>query len=127
MKVDIKRERWIVVRDKTEIFCGLARDYKFKKFDKISDTPIKTYLSEAKARAGFLLSWWDGQRLIDEGRIEFVKVVETISNDLKEQVRKETTKEILLDLRKDISQCYGEYALEIVDGYLESYGVEVDE
>lgn len=43
------------------------------------------------------------------------------------QVRKETEKEILIDLRKDISQCYGEYALEIVDEYIEKYGIEVDE
>ncbi len=44
-----------------------------------------------------------------------------------QQIRKETIKEILLDLRNDMSQCYGEYALEILDHYIRLYGVEVEE
>lgn len=79
--IDIKRMRYVVILDDTKIFCGLARHYEFKDISDIGDTAIKTYLSERKARASFLSSWWNAGELIDSGRIKFVCVVE----QLKEQ------------------------------------------
>lgn len=56
--MEIKRKRYIITRNNhTEIFCGLARDYKFKNINDIGDTAIKTYASESKARASFKNSW----------------------------------------------------------------------
>lgn len=79
MKVNIKRTRYIIVRDKKEVFCGIAQNYKFKEIDNLGDTAIKTYLSENKARASFISSWYGAEKLIDSGRIEFIKVIEAIS------------------------------------------------
>ena len=54
----IERKRWVIMRkNRTEIFCGLARNYQFKPVDNIGDTAIKTYLSENKAISSFKSSW----------------------------------------------------------------------
>ena len=43
----IQRKRWVIMRNnRTEIFCGLARNYQFKPVDDIGNTSIKTYRSE---------------------------------------------------------------------------------
>ncbi len=78
LKLHIQRYRWIIVRDRKEIFCGLAQDYQFKNIDDIGSTAIKTYSSEQKARYGFLNSWGNAQKLIDAGRVEFVQVIESL-------------------------------------------------
>lgn len=56
-KINIKRKRWVIVRNGTDIFCGLARHYEFKPIDDIGNTAIKTYLSRKKAIASFENSW----------------------------------------------------------------------
>ncbi len=67
----IERKRYVVMRNnRTEIWCGLARNYYFKPVDEIGDSPIKTYLSANKARSG--CSSWDRD-------FEVVEVTETIS------------------------------------------------
>lgn len=76
--ISIKRERWVVVLDDTKIFCGLARHYQFKEIDDIGNTSIKTYLSENKARAGFEASWMNAKKFMADGRVKFVKTVESI-------------------------------------------------
>lgn len=43
--------------NRTEIFCGLARNYQFKNVNEIGDTAVKTYLSKNKALASFENSW----------------------------------------------------------------------
>ena len=54
----IERKRWIIMRNnRTEIFCGLARNYQFKNVNEIGDTADKTYLSKNKALASFENSW----------------------------------------------------------------------
>lgn len=78
MKLHIQRYRWVIVRDRKEIFCGLAQGYQFKAIDDVSGTAIKTYSSEKMARVGFLRSWHDAQELIDAGRVEFVEVIESL-------------------------------------------------
>jgi hypothetical protein len=70
----IQRKRYIITRNNdTEIFCGLARHYEFKKIDEIGNTSIKTYASREKARASFELSW----SYIDF-KYNILEVVETI-------------------------------------------------
>ena len=69
----IKRERWVIVRDGMEIFCGLSRNYKFKPIDDIGDTPIKTYLSRNKAISSFQSSWG-----AFNDRYECVKITERV-------------------------------------------------
>lgn len=56
-KVRIVRERYVILNKENKIFCGLARQFHFKKLDEIDDTPIKTYSSYEKARASFIRSW----------------------------------------------------------------------
>lgn len=70
----IQRRRYVITRNNnTEIFCGLARMYHFKKINEVGDTPIKTYSSEKKAKASFESSWsW-----IDF-KYNVLEVVETI-------------------------------------------------
>lgn len=54
----IERERWIIMRNnRTEIFCGLARNFTFKPIDNIGNTAIKTYRSENTALSSFESSW----------------------------------------------------------------------
>ena len=55
----IERERWIIMRNnRTEIFCGLARNYTFKPIDNIGNTAIKTYRSKNTALSSFDSSWY---------------------------------------------------------------------
>lgn len=73
---DIARNRWVILRDGKDIFCGLARHYTFKPINEVGDTAIKTYLSEAKAIASFNASWYDAY---DGVRYQAVPVKETLS------------------------------------------------
>ena len=54
----IERLRYVVMRNnRTEIWCGLARHFQFKKIDEVCDTEIKTYRSKKQAESG--CSSWD--------------------------------------------------------------------
>lgn len=56
---EIDRCRWVIMRNnRTEIFCGLSRNYDFRSLDELKDAPVKTYLSEKKALAAFKNSWY---------------------------------------------------------------------
>ncbi len=72
--INIIRKRWVITRDGTDIFCGLARCYQFKPIDSIGDTPIKTYLSRNKAIASFEASW----SKYDDNRYKAIEVTEAI-------------------------------------------------
>ena len=78
----IQRERWVIIRNETEIFCGLAKNYKFKPIDDIGDTAIKTYLGKNKAESSFEKSWGAGRDLIASGEAKAVKVIETIEGNI---------------------------------------------
>ena len=78
MNINIERERWVIIRDENEIFCGLARNFHFNKLDDVKNTAIKTYLSEQKARQSFLFSWYRAYKLIESGSVKFVKIIECI-------------------------------------------------
>ena len=54
----IERTRYVVMRNnRTEIWCGLARTFRFKPVNELGDTEIKTYRSEKQALSG--CSSWD--------------------------------------------------------------------
>lgn len=55
--INIVRKRWIIVRNDTDVLCGLAHNYTFKPLNDIGDMCIKTYKSKKKALAGFRISW----------------------------------------------------------------------
>lgn len=76
----IKRIRYVIVRTEDEaVFCGLARNYKFKTLDELGDTEIKTYMSEAKAKASFLDSWWKSKNEdFENGTYKVVKVFQIL-------------------------------------------------
>lgn len=69
----IQRKRWVIMRNnRTEIFCGLARNYQFKPVDDIGNTSIKTYRSEKTALSSFNSSWWR-----PDFEVEAVEIIET--------------------------------------------------
>lgn len=52
LKIKIQRTRYVVMRNnRTEIWCGLAKNFYFKPIQEIGNTSIKTYASEAKHKA----------------------------------------------------------------------------
>ena len=69
----IERERWVIMRNnRTEIFCGLARNYQFKSVNDIGNTAIKTYTSEATALSSFKSSWYGPDFAVEAVRIKEV-------------------------------------------------------
>lgn len=83
----IKRIRYVIVRTEDEaVFCGLAKHYQFKTLDELGDTEIKTYMSEAKARASFLNSWRNSkQEDFENGTYKVVKVFQILEEAKKER------------------------------------------
>lgn len=54
----IERTRYVVMRrNRTEIQCGLSREFHFVKVDELKDTAIKTYRTAKQAESG--CSSWD--------------------------------------------------------------------
>lgn len=69
----IQRRRWVIMRNnRTEIFCGLARNYQFNPVNDIGNTAIKTYRSENTALSSFKSSWWQ-----PDFEVEAVEITET--------------------------------------------------
>lgn len=69
----IQRKRYVVMRkNRTQVWCGLAKNFSFRNVDEIKDVSVKTYRSEAQARAG--CSSYDRD-------FEIVPVVETIETE----------------------------------------------
>lgn len=65
----IERKRYVVMRrNRTEIWCGLARQFHFKKIDEIGESAIKTYRTEKQAMT---CSSWDRD-------FEVVEITETL-------------------------------------------------
>ena len=51
--MEITRKRYVVMRkNRTEIWCGLARTFHFKPIDQIGETAIKTYRTRKQAESG---------------------------------------------------------------------------
>lgn len=72
----IQRKRWVIMRNnRTEIFCGLARNYTFKRVDDIGNTAVKTYLSKNKALASFDDCWFR-----PDFDVEAVEITETFES-----------------------------------------------
>lgn len=80
----IERTRYVVLnKDKTEIFCGLAKHYKFKPIGDIGNAAIKSYLSENKAKSGFLSSWWNSKpEDFKNGTYHVAKITESVEIEL---------------------------------------------
>ena len=76
----ITRKRYVIIRDGTDIFCGLARNFQFKPIDDIGDTAIKTYSSKKKAWTSFISSWNIDLKK-DMGRYKVVEVSEVIETE----------------------------------------------
>lgn len=69
----IERRRYVVMRrNRTEVWCGLAKNFSFRPISEIRDVSVKTYRSEAQARSG--CSSWDRD-------FEVVPVIETIATE----------------------------------------------
>lgn len=77
--INIERERYIIIKDDTYMFCGLARQYEFKDISNIGNTAIKTYVSEKTALSSFRQSWWNAEELIESGCIKIIKIKEIIT------------------------------------------------
>ena len=54
----IEMTRYVAMRrNRTEIWCGLSREFHFVKVDELKDTAIKTYRTAKQAESG--CSSWD--------------------------------------------------------------------
>ena len=81
MKINISRERWVIIKNENMILCGLSRGFHFNELGNIKNTAIKTYLSENKARASFISSWHNAEELIESGAVKFIKVIENLRSE----------------------------------------------
>ena len=76
-KLKIQRRRYVIEKhNRTEILCGLSRQFHFEKIDDIGNAAIKTYNSYKKAEAAmecWSSSWTAG--------CEIVPITETIESD----------------------------------------------
>ena len=69
----IERKRYVVMRkNRTEVWCGLAKNFSFRPISEIKDVSVKTYRSEAQARSA--CSSWDRN-------FEVVPVIEIIATE----------------------------------------------
>lgn len=58
IEMKIERIRYVVMRNnRTEIWCGLSREFHFVKIDELKNTAIKTYRTKKQAESG--CSSWD--------------------------------------------------------------------
>lgn len=78
MKINISRERWVVIKNENMIYCGLSKNFHFNELTNIKNTAIKSYLSENKARVSFISSWHNAEELIESGTVKFIKVIENL-------------------------------------------------
>ena len=75
----IERKRFVVMRkNRTEIWGGLARHYKFRPISDIGEFAIKTYRTEKQALSS--CSSWDRD-------FEVVPIVETITDEVTDNDR----------------------------------------
>lgn len=69
----IQRKCYVVMRNnRTEIWCGLSRNFKFCNVEDLKGTSVKTYRSEKQARSGCYSYNKD---------FEVVPVIETIETE----------------------------------------------
>lgn len=77
----IERRRYVVMRkNRTEVWCGLAKHFSFRPIADIKDVSVKTYRSEAQAYSG--CSSWDRD-------FEVVPAIETIETIEAEEALKD--------------------------------------
>lgn len=61
----IERIRYVVMRkNRTEIWCGLAQSFHFRKLEEIGKDSIKTYNSKTKAESS-CSSWVDDWEVVE--------------------------------------------------------------
>jgi hypothetical protein len=78
LMISISRTRYIIVRDGTEIFCGISKNHSFRAVDNIGDATVRTYRSKAQAIAALNRSWfedYDGERYTVREVVESVMEV----------------------------------------------------
>lgn len=72
----IERRRYVVMRkNRTEVWCALAKHFSFRPIADIKDVPVKTYRSEAQAYSG--CSSWDR----DFEVVPAIETIETIESE----------------------------------------------
>lgn len=78
----IERIRYVIMRNnRTEIWCGLARSFHFRKLEDVGKDSIKTYNSRTKAEAS-CSSWDDDWEVVEVKEIiETTEEVETEDKD----------------------------------------------
>ena len=66
--LSIKRERYVIIRDDSEIYCG---SYLFSKTDNLDNNlQIKTYATKETAQKAFVSNVWYADEMIAQGRIK---------------------------------------------------------
>lgn len=79
MDIKIKRIRYAITRNDTDILCGLARSFYFTSIENMNNdggtSALKTYVTEKKAITSFMQSW--GKK-IDNKVYKVIKVLESL-------------------------------------------------
>ena len=81
MKINVKRERYVVIDTETdEIFTGFHKYFRFVPIDDIKDRPLKTYMNEKKAKLSVEKALYeeDVKQAFKTGKYKVVKVVESL-------------------------------------------------
>lgn len=81
MKINIKRERYIVVDTETnEIFTGFHKYFRFVPVTELKDRPLKTYTTVNKAKLSVERALYDEdvKQAFKTGKYKVVKVVESL-------------------------------------------------
>ena len=76
MRHKVVRKRWVILKNESEIFCGLSRKYFFCPLDNLGNACIKTYMSRYQAINSFNKCSIDG--LYDGVVYKVHEVLETI-------------------------------------------------
>lgn len=78
--MNIERRRWAVVRkNRTEILCGISKNYQFKNINNIGNATIKTYQSKEKAIESYTNSARYSFGIRDIEVVEMIERIEILS------------------------------------------------
>lgn len=97
--MNIIRNRFVVMRkNRSEIWCGLAKRFYFKPVSEVNDTSVKTYRSESQAESG--CSSWD--RNFEVVQAKEIIVINPMTNA--DRIRSMTDQELAVFLSRDLKE-----------------------
>ena len=75
----ITRNRWALIKDKTEIFCGDTKNHFFKNINDLKTASIKTYASRENAERAYEF-YCKYKKIKIDNAVKVVEIVETLQS-----------------------------------------------